>query len=329
MKHRFAWSTRDLKHHLAWVSRDFWLKAFSLGLALALYFFVSVENDRAVEVEYPVEYRTADDIEVVGTAPSTIKVTIAGPWASLRSYDPIKLVPVRVDLRDAGPGTVRRRLDETDVTAPGGMTVVGINPNQIEVSLDRKVEHAVPVTVDVGVGRPAYGFEVVSATADPDKVRVVGPLTHVQGIEAVFTRPVEIVGREGSFTEEAELRAPSPPVRLLDKLVTVTVEIREEVITRTIAMPVHVRDVPPGTELTVEPDNVKVEIRGPRRVVEGFDKQVAIAYVDVATEIDDGVRDFEKNVVVEGLPERSGLAGAPPTVHVTIGKLTVRRRGKG
>jgi YbbR domain-containing protein len=318
-----------MSEKFAWLTRDFWLKAFSLGLALALYLFVSVENDRSVEVQFPVEYRTADDIELIGPAPSTITVTIAGPWASVRSYDPAKLVPVRVDLRDAGPGSVRRRIEETDVSAPGGMTVVGINPNQLDITLDRKVERQIPVTVDTGGDHPAFGFEVSSATAEPDRVRVVGPATVMQTIEAIYTRPIELAGREEGFTEEVELRPPVAGVRLRDKLVTVNVEIREEVVTRTVTVPVRARELPPGTELTMEPDNVKIELRGPRRALDAFDKQAAVAYVDITTEVDDGVRDFEKNVFIDGLPERCGLAGAPPTVHVKIGKMVARRRGKG
>ena len=318
-----------MSQRFEWLTRDYPLKAFSLALALALYFFVSVENDRSVDVDFPLEYRTADDIELIGEYPTTINVTIAGPWASVRSYDPEKLAPVRIDLRDAGPGPVRRRLDVNDVNAPGGMTVVAMTPTQIDVNLDRKIEKQLPVAVDLGLDKPAYGFEVVATMTNPEKVRVIGPATVLQSIESVYTRPVNLAGREEGFSEEIELRPLPPPLRLRDKVVAVDVDIREETATKVLAATVRCRDLPPGTELTLEPEVIKVEVRGPRRLVDGFDKQSIVAYLDIGTELEEGVRDFEKNVTVEGLPERVGLAGSLPSVRVKVTKLTNRRRGKG
>ncbi len=312
-----------------WLTRDYPLKAFSLALALALYFFVSVENDRSVDVDFPIEYRTADDIELIGEYPTTINVTIAGPWASVRSYDPEKLAPVRIDLRDAGPGPVRRKLDISDVNAPGGMTVVAMTPTQVDVTLDRKVEKQLPVTVDLGLDRPAYGFEVVGSTTNPERVRVIGPTTVMQTLDTVYTRPLNIAGREEGFSEEIELRPLPTPLRLRDKVVAVDVDIREETATRVLTASVKCRDLPPGTELVLEPEVIKVEVRGPRRLVDGFDKQSLVAYLDIASELDDGVRDFEKNVTVEGLPDRIGLAGSLPSVRVKVTKFANRRRGKG
>jgi YbbR domain-containing protein len=318
-----------MSQRFEWLTRDYPLKAFSLALALALYFFVSVENDRSVDVDFPIEYRTADDIELIGEHPTAINVTIAGPWASVRSYDPEKLAPVRIDLRDAGPGPVRRRLDVSDVNAPGGMTVVAMTPTQIDVTLDRKVEKQLPVSVDLGIDKPAYGFEVVAATSNPEKVRVIGPATVMQGIDTVPTRPLNLAGREEGFSEEIELRPLPLPLRLRDKVVAVDIDIREETATRLLPVTVRCRDLPAGTELVLEPEVIKVEVRGPRRLIDDFDKQSLVAYLDIANELDEGVRDFEKNVSVEGLPERIGLAGSLPSVRVKVTKLGGRRRGKG
>jgi hypothetical protein len=119
-------------------------------------------------------------------------------------------------------------------------------------------------------------------------------------------------------------------LRVRDKSVVVDVDIREETGTRVVSATVRCRDLPSGTELTLDPEVVKVEVRGPRRLVDGFDKQALVAYLDIGTELDEGVRDFEKNVSIEGLPERVGIAGGLPSVHVKVTKVvTARRRGKG
>ena len=307
---------------------DMPLKAFSLALALALYFFVSVESDRSIDVEFPIAYQLQDDMDVIGDAPRTITVTISGPWASIRTYDSSKFQPVRVDLREAGPGPALRRIDEKDVNAPGGMSVVAITPNQVEVTLARKVERQVAVAVDVGIDKPPYGFEIAGTTTEPDKVRIIGPNGIVQQIDAVFTRPIEVGNHEETFTETAELRSPNPSVRLREKAVTVTVEIREEMTTRVVSQPLDVRQGPTPTEVILEPSTVKLELRGPRRILEAFDKNTVTAYVDIAADLEEGVREVEKNVIVEGLPEKVVMTPSPASVRVKVVKLIAKRRGK-
>lgn len=317
-----------MKRRLAALLSDLPLKTFSLLLALVLYAFVHVEGDRSIDVEFPIEYTTADDMDIIGDAPRKIQATLSGPWASIRTYDSSKFQPVRINLRDAGPGSVLHAIDLRDVTPPGGMSVVAITPNQIEVNLSRKVERSVPVSVDIGIDKPNYGFEIAGTSTDPEKVRIIGPNGVVQQVEAIFTRPIEVAGHEETFTENAEIRSPQPSIRLREKSVQVTVEIREEMANRTVVVPMDARQGPTPTEVILEPAQVKLELRGPRRLIDAFDKESVTAYVDITADLQDGVREVERSVIVEGLPEKIVMTPSPATVHVKVVKLIAKRRGK-
>lgn len=307
------------------ITRDAPLKLFSLFIALVLYFFVTDESAESVDVAFPIEYRLADDIVLMGDSPTTIEVTLSGPWAGVRSYDAARLKPVVVDLRNAGPGVTTYRIVEDDIVAPGGMSIVAVRPSQVELTLDRKVERQVEVQADLGNEKPAFGYEVVDVDVEPSRVRVSGPSKAMQALEHVFTRPLDLAGRDQTFTDDIELRPLQPPLRLRDRSVSVTVEIREEYVTRAFNVRVVPTEVSAAVRVTPEPETVKVELRGPRRVLEGFDKQNLVAYVDVATEVAQGLREVEKTVTLSGQPERASLLGPLPAVRVTIARLAKRK----
>ena len=128
---------------LSFIKENLGLKLFSLLVAVLLFLFVSVESTTPIDVDFRVVYQLPDDIIIVSDAPTVVHTTLRGPWASFRSYDITDLKPVVIDLTDAGPGTVRRTIDTSEVIPPGGMTVVAVRPAEIVLTLDRTIERQV------------------------------------------------------------------------------------------------------------------------------------------------------------------------------------------
>ena len=294
------------------------LKLVSLAVSVMLFLFVSVESATPVDVDFRVEYRTADDIMIVGEAPSVVHATLRGPWATFRRYDPNELKPIIIDLSDGGPGTVRHQVDTADIIAPGGMTVVAVRPSELQLLLDRKTERRVPVQVDL-VGRPAFGYELESVTPKPRELRVIGPAREMQSLDFVFTRPVDVEGRQADFTAEVDAKAPPPPLRLKDKKVAVAVRVVEEMVTRSFDdLAVSVDNAPAGTR--AEPERVSVVLKGPRSIVDTLDPKTLVPYVDAQPELDGGVPVFQKAADLRGRPDRAQWIGTAPTIQVTVPK---------
>lgn len=302
---------------LTFITQNLSLKIFSLAVAVLLFLFVSVESATPIEADFRIEYKTAEDIMVVGEPPQALHTTLQGPWASFRSFDMSDLTPVVIDLSTAGPGTVRHAIETSDVVAPGGMVVVSIRPSEVEVTLDRRVERQVPVQVDL-LGRPALGFEVMSVTAEPQRVRVLGPMTVMQTLDYVYTRAVDVEGREEDLSLDVDLRPPPSPLRLKDKRVAVTVTLSEELVTRTFdAIAVIAENAPPGTRFT--PQVVAAKLKGPRQILDYVDPAILGAVVDLGDDERRGESTtFEASVKLRGEPERTHWVGAAPKVTVLI-----------
>jgi YbbR domain-containing protein len=308
---------------LRFLTENLSLKLFSLAVAILLFLFVSVESATPVDVDFLVDYKTADDIMITNDPPQLLHTTLQGPWASLRSFDPAELTPLVIDLTRVGPGTLRRTIETSDIAAPGGMTVVSVRPSEIEIALDRKVERLVSVQVDI-TGHPAPGYVLEGVQSEPPRARVQGPMSAMQGLEYVYTRALDIDGRTDDFTLELDVKAPAPPLRIRDRRVTVSVQIAEEFVTRSFEnLPVQADNAPPGTKLV--PDQVSIKLKGPKTVVDALDPTNLQAFVDVQPEYDEGQQAYDKAVKVRGQPERTQWIGQAPKVQVQIPKSRVKK----
>lgn len=305
------------------ITTHFRLKAFSVLLATVLYMFVTVESDALAEVDYPVEVRLDDDEMLVGTYPTSIRATLTGPFAPFLTYRSTDVDPIVVDLRGVDAGEARPRIDFSDVVTPAGLAVVELSPQEFEVTIEKRVTRELPV-VDNVVDRPPNGFKISEVRLEPSKVEVEGPESMVQALTFVRTRPIEV----GSATENVELTVelqPLPaPQRLKQKSVEATVVITEEFVTR--AFQVSVKVLPESVEGEAQPELVRLEIRGPMRVVNQLTDDTIEAVVDVTEEAEAGVRSITKRLEVRNLPERTSLTELPPEVQVRVKRTGVRPR---
>ena len=312
---------------MSFLTKDWTLKLFSLGVAIILFLFVSLESATPADVDFPIDYRTADDIMFLNDAPTVLHTTLQGPWAAFRSFDVGDLEPVTIDLSHAGLGTVRHVIDLTAVRPPAGMRVVAIRPAEVELMLDRRVERQISVHADVP-NTPPYGYEIGPTRVTPAKVRVVGPVSAMDGISFIATRPIDVTSRQDNLTIDVDLNPPKAPSRLVDtKRVTVMVEIKEENAQKTLRnVPVTLDNAPTGVQTT--PAAVNVTIQGPRRSIDPV--ETCELFVDVGPEAEDAEDATQVEKIVQlrhDLPERVQLVGPLPKVAVQLpaGKKAKRK----
>ncbi len=306
------------------VTENFGLKAFSLAFSLVMFFVVTGESSTPKDVDFRIEYQLDDEMMITGDPPPVLHATIQGPWANLRTFSTEELQPVVIDLTAEAPGTVRHLIDIDDINPPAGMKVVSINPTEIEVALDRRVERHVPVEPDISE-RPAFGFEILSVRIEPPRVRVVGPLSKMRTLDFISTRPIDVNGREDDVSIRVEVRQPPPGLRLLDRNVAVLVEIGEEFVQRNFNnISVSVDNGRRGTR--VSPDAVDVTLKGPRRLVDSLKASAVKLYVDALPEAEEGQIRFEKTVTLRAAPERTVLVAPVPKVIIQMPRPRRRKR---
>jgi YbbR domain-containing protein len=206
--------------------RHIGLKIMSIGLAALLWLVVAGEQvvERALRIPLEFTNRPAQ-LEPVGEPPNVLDVRLRGSSGRLSRIAAGEVVAV-VDLQGARPGQRLFHVSASDVRAPFGVEVVQVAPSSLYMTFEPSVTKAVPIVPEVE-GDPADGFEIVTRTAEPAIVDVIGPQSAVAAVMAAITEPVSVAGAATTIVKTVNVGVADPSVRLKSAdLVRVTVSIR-------------------------------------------------------------------------------------------------------
>lgn len=113
------------------------LQILSFVVALALLFVVRGEARVSYTFTVPLEARLPRGLEPTVPLPDSLRVSISGPWARLRSLDGADLGPVTIDLSRTGPGVAAWFVRPESLHLPEGARVESLYPSQGTVDLQR------------------------------------------------------------------------------------------------------------------------------------------------------------------------------------------------
>ena len=210
-----------------WVVKNLGLKLLSLFLAALLWAVVLGEQKIEVTVNVPLHVEVPQKLFLVNDPADTLEVRLRGPKTLVTSVTPreIALSELPVKLVE-GENTIPIR--EELIRVPRGIEVVDANPRRVRVVLERAVEREVEVNPRVE-GRPADGYAVRQVTANPPRVRMIGPASELARITRVRTLPISLTGHTASFSTRALLEPVGRQVRVEDNVaIIVQVEIEEK-----------------------------------------------------------------------------------------------------
>jgi YbbR domain-containing protein len=207
-------------------ARGLWgLRLLALGLALLAWFVVSGEKrepasqkvvETSVRYDVPEGYLLLDRVE-------RATVGVRGPVSRLRN-----LTPLQVDVFVEVPpeeGTIQVPLGPDHVALPSGLELVSVEPNVIELTLDREQTEVVEV-VPALAGEPAAGAVVREARVVPNQALVRGPASRVRDLVSVTTTPVSLTAHALDFEEEAVVLPPDRMITVVEpRIVRVAVEL--------------------------------------------------------------------------------------------------------
>ena len=208
--------------------RHIGLKIMSIALAALLWLVVAGEQvvERALRI--PLEFTNMPaQLEPVGEPPNVMDVRLRGSSGRLSRIAAGEVVAV-VDLQGARPGQRLFHVSASDVRAPFGVEVVQVAPSSLYMTFEPSATKPVPIVPEVE-GNPADGFEIVTRTAEPAIVDVIGPQSAVAAVMAAITEPVSVAGASATIVKTVSVGVADPSVRLKSiDLVRVTVSIRPE-----------------------------------------------------------------------------------------------------
>jgi YbbR domain-containing protein len=133
------------------IARDFLLKVFSLALAVLIWLTLSLQREGGPPATgLPLPERTFEDLPVMVTfraqdmrafkiRPTVVQVTVRADARLLDKLPSQELRPI-VDLSGVEPGSVLRK--RIEVLPPPGVTVVSVEPMDVEVDVPAKAKAA-------------------------------------------------------------------------------------------------------------------------------------------------------------------------------------------
>lgn len=257
---------------MALIRGDLALKIASIVLALFLWMYLRTESHTIQVFEVPLELTDLpQDLALVGEIPDSVTVRVR---ASNTAYQSLSASRFRARLRLSGATTgVHSFLLTSDIVkAPLGVEVLDLEPESLDLHIERRTMREVPVVARIE-GLPADGYENRGHTLTPRVATVEGPESLVRRVREVLAESVDIEGRSESLETVVSLSPDRGGVRIVSEgVATLRVDIEEMRMTRVWkAVPLEPR-FPEGTDYRVEmqPDTIDVVLRGPEEALDAI-----------------------------------------------------------
>ena len=255
----------------------------SAAVILLLFHRVTTLTERFFSV--PLDVATPAGLAVASAFPTTVRITLRGAEEAIF---PVleEDVGAGVDLQAHHSAGVYRA--EVKVTRKGTAASIEpleirVDPQEITFTLEPLTEKRVSVTPDLR-GAPAYGYELVQTSVNPQNVVVRGARSRVQSIASVPTEEIDLTGRTGSFASRVRLLLPTTLVRLAgDAAADFHATIQEAVVSRIFTdVGMVAQDLSPHLAFRTDLPGGTVEVQGTQLTVDGVKPDQVSLTVDAS-----------------------------------------------
>lgn len=246
---------------------NFGLKLVSLVLGFSLWYIVAGGRAAELVLPVPLEFRNLPDgMEVIEESVQQVDIRLRGSSEIARRLTPQE-IQASVDLSGAESGELTFYLSPENVVVPFGVRVVRVTPASVNLQVDRTDSKRVHVVPRV-VGAPASGFELANIWLGSAEIEIMGPASRLADLEKITTQPISVEGLREPFTQTVQVMLDDLYVRPVEaKGIEVTLDVREERIRKRIR-DVAITGYPPSVTTRISPASVRVEVEGPRSLVE-------------------------------------------------------------
>lgn len=285
---------------------DWTLKLIAVAGAIGLWFAVTSQRTpttvRLRNVQ--LDFQLPNDMEISNEPRREIDITVSGNSDALENLNRRELV-AHVDVSDYKPGDRVVQLTDKIIELPSGIKIIKIEPNTVPLRLEPSVEREVEVEARREGSLPE-GYELYSVAVTPQRIRVRGPASRVNGLQKAMTETIPIEGRRESFTQQVVIDIPDQKITVIDPVVNVRLEIGEQRIEKSFAGVA----VFTSNGASVRPAQASVTLYGPKSVLEGLRPEDIQLNLEVQD--DGGVGNINLKLP-PGIAERVQLLSTRPT----------------
>jgi YbbR domain-containing protein len=249
-------------------------------LGFSFWYIVAGGQGAETVLPIPLEYRNVPEgMEVIEESVQQVDIRLRASSEIFRRLTPQEIQAV-VDLSGALPGEQSFYLSPENIVVPFGVRVLRVTPAAVQLQLDPTARRRVEVVPRV-VGAPASGYELANIWLSSTEIEVTGPASRLKDMEQVTTAPILVEGLRDPFTQVVQVMLEDPYVRPVDgRGVEVTLDVREERIRKRLNR-VPLASYPASVKTSLTPTTVRVEVEGPRSLVEQIQEEDMEARVRV------------------------------------------------
>jgi diadenylate cyclase len=209
-----------------YVLHNFGLKFLSLLLATGLWFMISPDEQPAeVALRGPIVFQHVPaHLEISSESIPEAQIRVRGPERVIRQLQANE-IHAEIELADVKPGDRTFELTSQQVRHPRDVTIVQVVPSQLHLAFDTRLTRDVEIHPRVTV---AGDEQIVQKDADPLRVTITGPRSHVERIDAATTDPIDASGTRGSAVFTTNVYVADPLVQVVQTTsIRVTVQVQK------------------------------------------------------------------------------------------------------
>lgn len=262
------WKTRieDLRKRI--LRREVAVFSFFLLLSFIFWFLNALSKEMTGRIDYPVRYiNFPEDRALVNELPDYLSLMVTGPGYSIvQTKMGGRKEHLNIDLDKAGIRMVEDRdrfsfyiltfslREQLSSQMRSEFSISSIVPDTINFVFDLISRKMVPVIPDIEISTQRQYFVHGDIVCVPDSVEIIGPVTIIDTIEAVYTRHYVFDQLNETETKSLGLQSISK-VSFSDRRSEVSVPV-EQFTETLIELPVSMRNVPDTVNIRLFPEVV-------------------------------------------------------------------------
>lgn len=310
------------------------LKFAALLLTLLIWVSIQIQfqTRKSVEVNISVETQK-EEIPLGSSTPEKVTVFLQGSKAMLDniSWKSLK-IQLKTEQAERKDKTCVWKLRPSDVEVPRllGIRVVGIEPDQVALALDRTESKKVKVEAVLDESRLPKGYKVGKVTVSPEEITVTAPSTKLDKIKMIRTLPISLEKITHSFDCDQKFDTENYSDLDFDrKNVLVQVEILRALKTRTFnTIPVRIL-IPPTSKKQilsceiVSAPTVDLEVSGAENVIDLLRKEDLFVFASISDFTKPGLYWIDLRCAID----KSGISSTrinPPKISVKLEQISKR-----
>jgi uncharacterized protein (TIGR00159 family) len=142
-------------------------------------------------LKVPVEFMNrAPEMEIFSASASSVSLQVSGSGRLIKTIRPDQ-VKIKLDLANAVAGKNQIPVSRESIALPPGIQLKQVDPQTLEVNLDRPVQKTLPIQPD-WTGKLAENLILEEARLVPETVTVVGGSRTLADMETIYTEKIPL-----------------------------------------------------------------------------------------------------------------------------------------